>query len=163
MNPVFSRYNSVCSVQCVLCSVCSVQCVLYSVLCTVCVLYSVCSVQCVLMLADSLTADTCGVVMKVAMIVANTTVDSLRDIFSMWLWKDDSSLLLQFSLSKYSSGLVLGGNVGSSYVLCNSYCMANCALAYLLLEFPRARAIKSRCIVGHTITYLLLELTCFSY
>ena len=58
-----------------------------------------CSVQCVLMLADSLTADTCDVVMKVAMIVANTTVDSLRDIFSMWLWKGDSSLLLQLLLN----------------------------------------------------------------
>jgi hypothetical protein len=49
--------------------------------------------------ADSLTADTCDVVMKVAMIVANTTVDSLRDIFSMWLWKDDLSLLLKFLLN----------------------------------------------------------------
>jgi hypothetical protein len=56
-------------------------------------------------------ADTCDVVMKVAMIVANTTVDSLRDIFSMWLRKGDLSLLLQSSLSKYCSGLVLGGNV----------------------------------------------------
>jgi hypothetical protein len=44
-------------------------------------------------------ADTCDVVMKVAMIVANTTVDSLRDIFSMWLWKDDLSLLLKFLLN----------------------------------------------------------------
>jgi hypothetical protein len=51
------------------------------------------------MLAESLTADTCDVVMKVAMIVANTTVDSLRDIFSMWLWKDDLSLLLKFLLN----------------------------------------------------------------
>ena len=83
---------SVCSVQCVfvecvLYSVCSVRCVF----CTVYVLYRVCAVQCVLMLTDSLTADTCDVVMKVAMIVANTTVDSLRVIFSMWLWKDDKS------------------------------------------------------------------------
>ena len=48
------------------------------------------------------------------------------------------------------------------HIVCNSYCMTNCVLAYLLLKFLRARstqgasAIKSQCIFGHTNNLLVV-------
>ena len=72
------------------------------------------------------------------------------------------SLVLYSSLvkhHKFNLSLMFCHTVGC--IACNSYCMVNYALTYLLLESQgcevrsRASAIKSQCIVDHTITYLL--------